>query len=109
HHALQNDAVQSVVHDLRTPMTVIKGNLQMLISGMMGQMTDDQMLLLRRSVAPLEDLILMTENLLQSSTLEKGELALKLEEADLDALLSETIEFYKIPFSQRNMQIYREG
>ena len=105
---MKQDAVQSMVHDLRTPMTVIKGNLQLLLSGVMGTMTEEQILLLRRSVGPLEELILMTENLLQSSTLE-NDLTLKIEEADLDVLLSETIDFYKIPFSQREMQIYRHG
>src|SRR5580704_7379720 len=106
---MHQDTVQSVVHDLRTPMTVIKGNLQLLLSGVMGQMTEEQLLLLRRSVGPLEDLILMTENLLQSSTLEKNELTLKMEETDLDTLLSDTIDFYKVPFSQREMRIYRDG
>ncbi len=28
---MNQDTVQSVVHDLRTPMTVIKGNLQLLL------------------------------------------------------------------------------
>jgi signal transduction histidine kinase len=106
---MNQDTVQSVVHDLRTPMTVIKGNLQLLLSGVMGQMTADQMMLIRRSVGPLEDLILMTENLLQSATLEKNELTLKLEETDLDELLSDTIEFYSVPFKQREMTIFRDG
>jgi len=106
---ITGDAVQSMVHDLRTPITVIKGNLQLLLSGVMGQMSDEQMLLLRRSVGPLEDLILMTENLLQAATLEKSELTLKLEETELDKLLSETIDFYAVPFKQREMEIYRHG
>ncbi len=106
---MNQDTVQSVVHDLRTPMTVIKGNLQLLLSGVMGQMTGDQMMLIRRSVGPLEDLILLTENLLQSATLEKNELTLKPEEADLDRLLSDTIDFYAVPFKQREMEIYRDG
>jgi len=106
---ISGDAVQSMVHDLRTPITVIKGNLQLLLSGVMGQMSDDQMLLIRRSVGPLEDLILMTENLLQSAALEKTELTLKLEDTELDKLLSETIDFYSVPFKQRAMEIYRDG
>ncbi len=106
---MQQDDVQSVVHDLRSPMTVIKGNLQLLLSGVMGQMTQDQLMLIRRSVGPLEDLILMTENLLQSTALEKNDLEIKLEETDLDKLLSETIDFYSSTFKQRNMELYRDG
>src|ERR1019366_8051056 len=94
---MSGDAVQSMVHDLRTPMTVIKGNLQLLLSGVVGQMSADQLMLLHRTVGPLEDLILMTENLLQSTTLEKNDLTMNLEETDLDKLLSDTIDFYAAP------------
>lgn len=106
---MQQDTVQSVVHDLRTPMTVIKGNLQLLLSGMMGSLNEEQTMLLKRSVGPLEELILMTENLLQSATLDNSELTLKLQETDLDKLLSDTIDLYAIPFRQREMQIFRDG
>src|SRR5882672_7494911 len=108
-HMMGQDEVQSVVHDLRSPMTVIKGNLQLLLSGVMGQMTEEQLMLIQRSVGPLEDLILMTENLLQSTALEKSELTLKLDVIELDKLLSDTIDFYSVPFKQREMEIFRDG
>jgi signal transduction histidine kinase len=108
-HMMGQDEVQSVVHDLRSPMTVIKGNLQLLLSGVMGHMTAEQLMLIKRSVDPLEDLILLTENLLQSTTLEQKDLALKLEETDLDKLLSDTIGFYAATFQQRDMALYRAG
>jgi signal transduction histidine kinase len=106
---MNQDAVQSMVHDLRTPITVIKGNLQLLLSGLMGQMTDDQLMLIRRSVGPLEEMILMTENLMQAATLEREEIKLKVEPVDLDHMLEETIDFYSIPFKQREMNIFRDG
>ncbi len=105
----ENDMLQSVVHDLRTPMTVIKGYLQLLISGGMGEMPSEQRAVLQRSVAPLEDLILLTENLLQSMSLQKDQVELQELPVDLDGLLAETVEFYQHPFQQRNMRIFREG
>src|SRR5262249_28538487 len=106
---MHNDALQSVIHDLRTPITVIKGNLQLLISGIIGPLTEEQTMLLQRSLGPLDDLILMTENLLQSRTLDANYPAFKFEETDLDKLLNEMIEFYSPSFKQREMQIYRDG
>src|SRR5690242_14659631 len=103
------EVLQTVVHDLRSPMAVIKGNLQLLLSGVMGHMTDEQMMLIQRSVDPLEDLILLTENLLQSATLEQKDLAIHLEEIDLDKFLSDTIEFYAGTFKQRDMALFRDG
>lgn len=106
---MRQETVQSVVHDLRTPITVIKGYLHVLLSGVVGQMPDEQKQLIERSVGPLEDLILLTENLLQSVILDNGGLKLHLAATDLDLLLAETIEFYQLPFKQREMDIYREG
>ena len=106
---MKQDVVQSVVHDLRTPITVIKGYLQLLLSGVMGEMSSEQVQLLQRSVGPLEDLIQMTDNLLQSLNLDKADFELRRTETDLDHLLAEAVEFYQVPFQQRQMAIYREG
>jgi signal transduction histidine kinase len=103
------DNVQSIVHDLRSPMAVIKGNLQLLLSGVMGQMTHEQLSLIKRSVDPLEDLILLTDNLLQSAALESHDIVIHPEEIDLDKLLSDTIGFYSGTFKQRGMELYRDG
>jgi signal transduction histidine kinase len=107
--AMQTEALQSAVHDLRSPMTVIKGNLQVLLSGFLGEMTPDQQMLIKRSVGPLEELILMTENLLQAGKLDRNEISLKPQPCDLDKLLAEIVEFYQLPFQQRDMRIFRDG
>ncbi len=106
---MKQETVQSVVHDLRTPMTVIKGYLQLLASGMMGSMTPEQMELIQRSISPLDDMIMMTENLLQASSLDGNQPALECAETDLDQLISEMVNFYQLPFQQRGMQILRDG
>lgn len=106
---VQQEALQSVAHDLRTPITVIKGNLQLLLSGIVGEMTGDQLGLIQRSIGPLEDLILMTENLLHAAQIGNQDIHLTLEEMDLDKLLTDACEFYQVPFQQRGMRIYREG
>src|SRR3954469_22811706 len=99
--ALQSDVLQSVVHDLRTPMTVIKGYIQLLLNGNAGSMSSDQMQLLQRSVGPLEDLIQLTDNLMQSISLQRDQVEVSFAPVDLDRLLAETIEFYQLPFLQR--------
>jgi len=106
---MKDDMMQSVVHDLRTPITVIKGYLQLLLSGMMGEMSAEQADVLKRSVGPLEDLILMTDNLLQSMNLENGQIKLNREKTDLDKLISDALDFYQLPFQQRRMRLYRDG
>lgn len=101
--------MQTVVHDLRTPITVVKGYLELLMSGAMGSLPSEQMMVLQRSVGPLQEMMLLTENLLQASSLGQEDVTLMPAPTDLDHMLSETIEFYQLPFAQRKMQIYREG
>ncbi|MFA5975224.1 MAG: HAMP domain-containing sensor histidine kinase [Elusimicrobiota bacterium] len=106
---IQQEGLQTVAHDLRTPITVIKGNLQLLLSGIVGEMSGDQLMLIQRSIGPLDDLIRMTDNILQMAQIENKELQLSLEDIDLDKLLAEICEFYQLPFQQRGMQIHRDG
>src|SRR6266700_3498189 len=100
---LRRDTFQSLVHDLRTPMTVIKGYLQMMLAGFAGPISEEQAKFLKRSVAPLEELILMTDNLMQTMNLEKDEFELKQEAVDLDHMIGDLIGFYELPFEQRHM------
>jgi signal transduction histidine kinase len=106
---MKQETVQTVVHDLRTPITVVKGYLDLLMSGAMGAMPKEQMQVLERSVGPLQELMLLTENLLQATSLDQHEVTLIPSPTDLDRLLAETIEFYQLPFAQRRMQIFRKG
>lgn len=105
----QRDSFQAVVHDLRGPMTVIKGYVQLLLAGMAGPMSEDQKKLLKRSVGPLEELILMTDNLMQTMNLEKDEFQLKQEAVDLDQMLGDMVSFYEMPFTQRHITLTHEG
>jgi len=104
---LRQETVQTMVHDMRAPMTVLKGYLQLLLSGVVGDMKADQRKLVEKSVGPLEELILLTDNLLQAASLEEHSISLTRIDTDLDLLLSDVISFYEMPFSQRKMQLVR--
>jgi len=103
------EILQSAVHDFRAPITVIKGYLHLLLNGMMGPMTAEQLDVLKRSAAPLEDLILMTDNLMQSLSLQNPQMEIHPAPFNLDLLLSEVLEFYHLSFTQRQMKLYRQG
>lgn len=106
---IRQETVQTMVHDLRTPITVLKGYLELLMSGAMGAMPPEQRQVIERSVGPLQDMMMLTENILQAGTLDQTDVQLMIAPTDLDRLLSETIEFYQLPFSQRQMAIFRDG
>lgn len=104
---LRQETVQSMVHDMRAPMTVLKGYHQILLSGMVGQMAPEQRRLIELSVAPLEELILLTDNLLQMAVLDEGSISLNRSVVRIDELLEDVVRFYEAPFQQRHIALTR--
>ena len=107
---MQNDVVQSVVHDMRTPMTIIKGYLHLLLSGGMGEMRSDQMELIQRSVGPLEDLICSPITCCSPGSFCKIiSVELHLAPVTSIACSKRQSNFIACSFEQRHMRIYRNG
>jgi signal transduction histidine kinase len=92
---------------MRAPMTIVKGYLQILLSGMVGDVKSEHRKLIEQSVGSVEELILLVDNMMQAATLENGNISLTKMEADVDLLLSEVIDFYEPTLQQRGITIER--
>ncbi|MCB0101789.1 MAG: hypothetical protein H6635_14660 [Anaerolineales bacterium] len=80
--------VSNISHELRTPLTHIKGYLELLVSGSLGDVSDEQkhaLTVSQRSAGKLEDLI---EDLIMFSLASKGELSMKLGSVDIHRLVN---------------------
>jgi len=86
-HRTREDVLRLVSHDLRTPLTVIRGNLEMLESGDLpkGQV----MATLNRATEHMERLL---QDLLDATKLDAGTLALSLQRLGVATLLEEVEE-----------------
>lgn len=88
---LKTRFVSSVSHDLRSPLTSIKGFLELLSSGDAGELTDEQ----RRYVATAErgarELEQLVADLLTISRLEQGAIALRRAPVAVDELVREAV------------------
>ncbi len=80
---LKANFIANISHELRSPLTHIKGYIELLVSESLGPLTDEQRHALRvsqQSTAKLEGLI---EDLIMVSLASRGELSLKLENIDI--------------------------
>lgn len=79
-------------HELRGPMTVIKGYLTMLEDGALGELPPKTTSVLRLLIAKSDEVNWMVEQMVEAARLEEGRLALKKLPADLVALTDLAIE-----------------
>jgi signal transduction histidine kinase len=78
-------------HELRAPMTVIKGYLTMLDAGTLGDMPPKAESIIPMLVAKSDEITLMLEQMIEASRLEDGRMALKKVPSDIVQLTEDAI------------------
>jgi signal transduction histidine kinase len=89
---LRAQFLSHVSHELKTPLTSIKGFLQNLLDGLTGPLNDKQQRYLSRMLDNSDRLIRMIEDLLDRTSIEAGKVALVPVEVDVESCLIEVIE-----------------
>ena len=79
-------------HELRTPMTSIKGSLSLLKSGVMGDLDESSLGLIRIAESESDRLIRLINDLLDLTKIESRALRLKKQWTGLDQLLKKSLE-----------------
>jgi len=85
---MKTQFVSMVSHELRTPLTSIKGFTEMILDEDAGEINDEQREFLGIVEANADRLIALVNDLLDISRIESGRVELKLEEADINEMMS---------------------
>ena len=99
----KSDFLAAMSHDFRSPLTVIRGTLELLLSQRPGPLAEPQQELARRAqrnVLRLED---FTAELLEMARLEQGGVQLDREDVDAYELVREVVEDHR-PLAQERRQ-----
>jgi len=80
---MKNVFVAEASHELRTPMTSIKGSLELLLGGYAGELPAEATELLDISLAAVDRLIRLINDLLDIAKIEAGEMVLHLERVNI--------------------------
>jgi signal transduction histidine kinase len=91
----RNEFVSLASHQLRTPATVIKQYLGMLLDGYAGELTEKQKVFIKTASDTNERQIDIVNNLLDVAQLESGKIQLTLAQVDLLVLIKELVEGFK--------------
>ncbi len=98
---MKSDFLAAMSHDFRSPLTVVRGAVELLLGERPGRLTPGQRELAEsagRNVRRLEE---FTEDLLEMARLEQGAVALEPVELDVRHLLSEIVADHQILAKQR--------
>jgi signal transduction histidine kinase len=95
----------SAAHELKTPLAVIKGYYDLLLSGSLGKLTDKQRDILQESKDSCERLVRLVSMFLNYSALESGKLVLHLRENDLRDCLSELATRWHEAFVRKHVRL----
>ena len=95
----------SAAHELKTPLAVIKGYYDLMLTGSLGRLTDKQRDILEESKDSCERLVRLVSMFLNYSALESGKLVLQLRENDLRDCLEELAKRWADVFQRKGVKL----
>jgi PAS domain S-box-containing protein len=102
---LKDDFLQSLTHDLRSPMTAIRGYLQVLSEEMAGPITPEQKKMLHIMENASTKLLHIVSNLLDTAKMSAGKLRVNLAETNLRQLLPNTVELFHTEAAKKKITL----
>ena len=100
---LKTEFVSLSAHQLRTPLSGIKWNLQMLIGGSFGKLTTEQEAFLRMSYRANERMIKLIDDLLDVTKIEEGRYLYYIRKENIVKIVEETIKSLREKIKQKNL------
>jgi len=105
---MKDDFLHSITHDLRNPMTSIRGFLKFLRDGMGGPLTDQQKNMLEIMNRASVRLLSMINDILDIAKLEAGRLELTLSECDLKEMIKHVTELLQSQTQKKHINLITE-
>jgi len=95
----------SAAHELKTPLAVMKGYYDLLLTGSLGKLSDRQRDILKESKESCDRLVRLVSMFLNYSALESGKLVLQLRENELRDCIKDVICRWQEPFQRATVHL----
>lgn len=102
----KSDFVSMVSHELKTPMTSVKGYTDLLLSGMTGQLSDQQRGFLETIAVNIRRMSQQIQDLTDISRIETGKLHVTLAPTSLVEVVNETLQIIQGPFDEKGIRLH---
>lgn len=105
---MKSDFVSLVSHELRAPMTVVRGRMDLVLSGAHGALNEMQQKSLRIGIESIDRLVHMVNNLLDLAKIEAGRFELKRDWVDLVRLAQFSVSSFELLAKTENLSLSAE-
>jgi signal transduction histidine kinase len=106
---VKDEFISMASHQLRTPLTSVKGYLSMVIEGDAGKITPSQKQLLDQAFMSSENMVHLINDFLNVSRIQSGKFVIDKTEVDLSRLVEEEVSGLRPNAAARNMKlVYRK-
>lgn len=95
-------------HELRTPMTVIRGYIELMLQGRVGELNEKQRGFLQKILDNTKSLIEFVNVTLDINKLESGVVSLNLEKTDISTSISKSVEGIRNLFDESKINLVYE-
>src|SRR6185437_6847803 len=95
----------SAAHELKTPLAVMKGYYDLLLSGSLGELSERQKEILQESKQSCDRLVRLVSTFLNYTALESGKLVLQFQENDLRDCLNDVAVRWQEAFQRANVRL----
>lgn len=102
---MRTEIVSITSHQLRTPSTIIKGNLEMVLGGDVGEINKDQKELLENIYLGNQRMIRLINDLMDVAKIDEGKFKVALESAQLENLVAEVVRTIKPLAKERKVSL----
>jgi signal transduction histidine kinase len=95
----------SAAHELKTPLAVMKGYYDLMLSGSLGHLTEKQRDILQESKQSCDRLVRLVSTFLNYTALESGKLVLQFQDNDIRDCLNDVVVRWKESFQRANVHL----
>jgi len=100
----RDSLVHMIIHDLRSPLTVIAGYHELIIEDAKNKLSAESVNYIAEAMNSTKRLVRMVSDVLDTSKMEEGQMKLNLAECDLSRILGENISDMKSLFEGREIR-----
>lgn len=101
----KNEFISMASHQLRTPLTSIKGYLDMMLEGDLGKISSTQRAVLSEAFLSSERMVILINDFLNVSRLQTGKFTIERHESDLAATVSEQASMLTVFAKQHDVKL----
>lgn len=105
---MRDDLTSTMVHDLRNPLTIIQGSLELLEAEATGPITPDQRQVLTMMRQGLQRMLNLIASILDVNRLESGQMPLEREPMLLQPLVDEALAIQGVLASDKQLQLHSD-